>query len=184
VLTDNVAPAQALTLRQYQHDLIARIDAGMSTGLRRILVELPTGAGKTVVFTEKLRSASADGQQGLVLAHRRELVQQPSRKLHDLGLEHGIIAANFPGRPEEPIQVASIQTLHARAVRSRKMELPPADIVIVDEAHHATAQSWRSIIKAYPEATILGFTATPCRSDGRGLGGIFDVLVSGPSTPS
>jgi superfamily II DNA or RNA helicase len=55
-------------------------------------------------------------------------------------------------------------------VRTRKIELPPADLVIVDEAHHCPARTYRQLIRAYPEAVILGMTATPCRSDGRGLG--------------
>jgi superfamily II DNA or RNA helicase len=61
------------------------------------------------------------------------------------------------------------------------MELPPADIVVVDEAHHAPAKMYRRLLAAYPAAIILGLTATPCRGDGRGLGGIFDLLVECPS---
>jgi DNA repair protein RadD len=53
-------------------------------------------------------------------------------------------------------------------------------VLIIDEAHHATAASYRAIINAYPDAVLIGFTATPCRGDGRGLGGIFEVLVEGP----
>ena len=104
----------------------------------------------------------------LVLAHRRELIQQTSRKLYDLGIDHGIIAAGFTSRPNEPVQVASVQTLHARAVRTARMGLPDADMVVVDEAHHVRARSYQKILSAYPNAVILGLTATPCRGDGRG----------------
>jgi superfamily II DNA or RNA helicase len=77
------------------------------------------------------------------------------------------------------VQVASIQTLHARCIRNGK-DLPPANIVFIDEAHHAQAQTYRTIVERYPDAQLIGMTATPCRRDGRGLGGIFDALVEGP----
>ena len=82
--------------------------------------------------------------------------------------------------PLETVQIAAIQTLHARAIRRETMELPPADLVVIDECHHALAKSWREIIDAYPEAVLLGLTATPCRGDGRGLGGIFETMIECP----
>jgi DNA repair protein RadD len=57
------------------------------------------------------------------------------------------------------------------------MELPPADMVVIDEAHHVVADTYRKIIELYPDAILLGLTATPCRADGRGLGGVFDTLI-------
>ena len=62
-------------------------------------------------------------------------------------------------------------------MRTAKIELPRADLIIVDECHHARAESWNAILDAYPESTIIGLTATPCRGDGRGLGNLFDELV-------
>ena len=79
------------------------------------------------------------------------------------------------------MQVASVQTLHARAVRSGSIELPPADLVVVDEAHHSRAATYQRLLAAYPNAVILGLTATPCRGDGRGLGKIFELLIECPS---
>jgi superfamily II DNA or RNA helicase len=84
----------------------------------------------------------------------------------------GIVKAGFPPRPSAPVQVCSIQTLHERAVRRRSIDLPDAKLVFVDECHHARAQTYQSIIDAYPNSVIIGLTATPCRSDGRGLGNI------------
>jgi superfamily II DNA or RNA helicase len=78
------------------------------------------------------------------------------------------------------VQVASIQTLHARAIRSRAMDMPPADILVIDEAHHARASTFQATIDAYAQAAIVGLTATPCRRDGLGLGNIFDALVEAP----
>lgn len=167
-------------LRPYQRDVINRVDAAISEGKRRIILVAPTGAGKTVISAEIIRRANMAGRRSLVLAHRREIVGQTIHKLFDFGIDAGIIQAGFPTRPAEAVQVASVQTLHARAIRGSKIDLPPADILIVDECHHATARTWRRIIDEYPEATLIGLTATPCRGDGRGLGGIFEALVECP----
>jgi DNA repair protein RadD len=78
------------------------------------------------------------------------------------------------------VQVASIQTLWTRAMRLERMPLPAADLLIVDEAHHCPAETYRKIIAEYPKAVLLGLTATPCRGDGRGLGDIFDIIVECP----
>jgi superfamily II DNA or RNA helicase len=90
--------------------------------------------------------------------------------------------SRLPGaRLCEPLQISSIATLHARAIRANVIDLPSADLVIVDEAHHARARSYTKIIEKYPHAVILGLTATPCRGDGRGLGNVFECLVECPS---
>ena len=81
----------------------------------------------------------------------------------------------------ERVQLASVQTLWVRAMRSEAMKLPPADLLMIDECHHATATTWRKIIEAYPDAVLLGLTATPCRGDGRGLGGIFTCMIEAPA---
>jgi superfamily II DNA or RNA helicase len=83
-------------------------------------------------------------------------------------------------RPMEPVQVASIDTLLVRGVRSTAMDLPPADLLIFDEAHRARGRTREHLIGLYPEAVLLGMTATPCRGDGRGLGNLFDVMVEAP----
>lgn len=171
----------AATLRPYQTALVARIWEVIAAGQRRVLAVLPTGGGKTVLGTNIISDHVAKGGHVLVLAHRRELISQASAKLHSAGIDHGIIQAGFPTRPGEPVQVASVQTLHARAVRTAGMEMPPADLVIVDEAHHARARTYRQILAEFPDAIMVGLTATPCRADGRGLGRCFDVIVNGPS---
>jgi DNA repair protein RadD len=168
-------------LRPYQHKLVDDTRAAIARGLRRLLLMLPTGGGKTVVIAAIIALAIARGKRCLFLAHRRELVTQASLKLFDAGVDAGTLAAGFLSRPEQAVQVASIATLHARAIRAGSIELPSADVVVIDEAHHCRARSWRAIIDAYPDAIILGLTATPCRGDGRGLGGIFETLVEGPT---
>ena len=164
-------------LRRYQTGIIAAVHQAIAAGKRRPIIPLPTGGGKTVIAAEIIKDAKAKGQRVLVIAHSREIIKQTSEKLFAQGVEHGIIQAGFATKPYEEVQVASIQTLSARAVRTRRMELPPADLIIVDEAHHTPAYTYRKIVNSYPDAVIIGLTATPCRGDGRGLGGIFDVIV-------
>ena len=116
----------------------------------------------------------------LVLAHRREIIAQTHQKLFANGVRSGIIQAGVDPRPLERVQVASISTLWCRAFRSTAMQRPDAKLLVVDEAHHSTARTYRKIIEAYPDAILLGLTATPCRGDGRGLGGIFEAIIEAP----
>jgi superfamily II DNA or RNA helicase len=167
-------------LRPYQVDVIERIETEVAAGRRRVLLVAPTGSGKTVIAGALIAAAASSGRRVLFLAHRRELIQQASKKLYGVGVDHGTIQAGFRPRPGERVQVASIATLHARAIRSNKIEMPPADLVVVDEAHHCRAWTYRRLLEAYPDAVILGMTATPCRSDGRGLGNIFECIVECP----
>lgn len=166
-------------LRPYQQSVVASVWKALES-VRRALLVLPTGAGKTVTAADIIGSALAKQWRVLILVHRRELVTQMSRKLHDQGIDHGIIQAGFTPRSLPHVQVASVQTLHARAIRSERISLPRADLIVVDEAHHIRARTWSEIIDAYPEANVLGLTATPCRGDGRGLGNVFEALVEGP----
>ncbi|MFP4527697.1 MAG: DEAD/DEAH box helicase [Candidatus Kapaibacterium sp.] len=142
---------------------------------RRVLLTLPTGAGKTVLFTDICRDAYERKSRVLVLVHRKELIEQASEKLFRYGLRHGIIQPEYPYTPMRDIQVASVQTL----VR-RKMP-PDIGLVICDEAHHSRANSYRTIYDNYPEAKILGVTATPVRTSGAGFEDLFDDLVVGTS---
>lgn len=167
--------------RAYQQDLISRIWQAIADGKRRLLLVLPTGGGKTVLAADIINGALARSWRVLILVHRRELVTQMSRKLHAAGIDHGIIQAGFTPRSLPLVQVASVQTLHARAIRSERMSLPRADLIVVDEAHHVRARTWAEIIDAYPKSNVLGLTATPCRGDGRGLGNTFETLIEGPS---
>jgi superfamily II DNA or RNA helicase len=139
-----------------------------------------TGSGKTVEVAAIIQDAVEHGDNVVFVAHRRELITQASSKLHAFGLDHGVIQAGFPTRPAARVQVASVQTLHARAFRSRQMDMPPAELLIFDECHHVRARTYMQIAGAYPDAIVLGLTATPIRGDGRGLGNVFDTLIEGP----
>jgi DNA repair protein RadD len=166
-------------LRPYQHDIVRKFDE-ITAAHRRVIIVCPTGGGKTVIAAEIIRARTQRYEPVLVLAHRREIITQTQRKLSEHGIRSGIIQAGFDPRPMEAVQVASIQTLWSRAMRSDAMELPPAHLLIVDECHHCPATTYRKIIEAFPDAILVGLTATPCRGDGRGLGGLFDVIIETP----
>jgi len=170
----------APTLRQYQTETLDRARREFADGRRRILLTAPTGSGKTIMAAALIDGAVAKNGQVLILAHRKELITQAARKLSDIGIDAGVILAGYPNRPMQPVQIASIQTLRARAIWTSKIDMPPATVVVIDEAHHARAETYRGILDHYPLAAILGLSATPCRGDGRGLGNIFDALVEAP----
>ena len=170
-------------LRPYQSDNIAEFHATVASGKRRIINVAPTGAGKTIIAAAIIKSYMRAGKSVLVVAHRREIIKQTCEKLYALGISHGIICAGVPSRPLELVQVASIQTLWTRAIHLGKMDLPPAELLVIDECHHCPAATYRKIIDAFPDAVLLGLTATPCRGDGRGLGSIFEVIIECPQVP-
>ena len=165
-----------MNLRDYQQQAIDDTRAAIRDGARAPLLVLPTGGGKTIIFSAIASAAAAKGNRVLILVHRRELIHQASSKLAWVGLDHGIIAAGIPAT-NAPVQIASVQTL---ARRLHRINWQPG-LIIIDEAHHATAGQWERILQHWPDAYRLGVTATPCRLDGRGLGAAFDAMVLGPS---
>lgn len=179
-------PVGQLTPRDYQ---LAGIDTArrlIADGVKALLLVMATGGGKTVVAALVAHGAAAKKKRCLFMAPRREIVAQAFWKLveagvseHELGvimadgvIPHAITREPYNARrPHAPVQVASVQTLANRP-------LPPFDVVFVDEAHHATSPTWSKIIDHYREsgAVVIGLTATPCRADGKGLGGSFKHL--------
>lgn len=163
-----------VTLRAYQESAIRELQGRIASGRRRIVVVAATGSGKTVIFAHVVADAVARDRSVLVVAHRRELIQQTYEKLLRAGLEERqvgvVMASDTRRRPTAPVQVASIDTLRHRPK-------PPADIVIVDEAHRELARSYRELRAHYPDAVHLGFTATPYRADNRGLGEFYEDLL-------
>ena len=161
-------------LRSYQANDSGRIRAEFEDGAMSVLYQLATGGGKTVVFSFIAKAAAALQTRTAILVHRDALLLQASRSLSDCGVPHGIIAPGH-SRTRDLVQVASVQTL------ARRLALHQFDFLVMDEAHHAVAGSWRKIVAAMPSARILGVSATPCRTDGRGLDDIFERMVQGPS---
>jgi len=161
-----------MTLRDYQNTAVQNLRDTYRSGCNAPVLVLPTGAGKTIVFTWIAKHAKGNV---LILVHRVELLRQTSDKLTAFGVHHGLISPKY--RPEYwwKVQVASVQTL---VNRMDKINRP--DLIIIDEAHHATAGTWRRVLDSYG-CRRLGVTATPMRTDGTGLGEVFDSIVEGPT---
>ena len=169
------SPRQMPALRPYQQRGVEQVRAMFAAGFRRVLYQAPTGSGKTVLFSHIVAGAAAKGNRVMLLGHRQEIVEQISGALEGLGVYHGVIMAGEMGN-DAPVQVASVATLVRRLNWMRDV-----DLVVVDEAHHAVAGTWKRILAASAGAKVLGVTATPERLDGKGLEDEFDVLVPGPA---
>lgn len=160
-------------LRPYQDDLVQRIRGSFSR-YRRVLAVAPTGSGKTVAFAYITTNAAAKNKRVIIAAHRVEIVQQISDALTTMGVRHGRIQTGHP-MTDDLVQVAMIITLGKRIGR---VQAP--DLLILDECHHAVAGSYLAVVAAWPNARILGVTATPQRADGKGLKDCFDEMIIGP----
>lgn len=173
-----------ISLYPFQNDCTTQLRESFRRYLSVLLV-LPTGAGKTVLFSHFASKIAAAGQRIVILVHRDELLQQVSETLEKFDVKHGLIAAGEPYDRRYLVHVASVMTL---VKRLDKIVIP--DWCIPDEAHHCISLStwgrvfttWRA---ANPRLRILGVTATPCRLSGEGLGidadGPFEHMVVGPS---
>jgi superfamily II DNA or RNA helicase len=161
--------AKLPSLRPYQQNAIARARAEIAVGKKSILLTAPTGSGKMVVIAAIIRTSTVPV---LFVAHRLELIDQCVTQLARQGVTNvGVLRGDDEREnPHASVQVASIQTL----VRRKK---PPAGLVICDECHRAAADSWVDLFDHYKDAIILGFTASPCRQDGKPLGALFEVLI-------
>lgn len=182
-------------LRGYQIGCVERTREAFRR-VRRACVVVPTGGGKTVIAGAVVDGAVNKRGRVLFLAHRKELIDQASAKLVEFGVAHGVIKAGVVQDLSHPVQVASVQTLSRRldkltagpSAADRELgavppECQPFTLIIIDEAHHVTAASYKQILAAWPDARILGLTATPYRIDGASLHDCFDQLVVGASVP-
>ena len=172
------------SLRGYQRDNKQKVYEAWED-CQSVMLQMPTGTGKTRVFAsiiKDIRYYSEEAKRAfkvLVLVHRKELVDQIDEELgYRYGLAHGIIQSGDRERKKYPIQIASVQTLIKRLDNWTDKEF---DFIIIDEAHHTTAESYQKIIKAFPNAKLLGVTATPCRLSGEGFMGTFEKLILSPS---
>lgn len=174
--------------------------------VKSVLIQAATGAGKTKIATDILDKLQERGNFGFFLVHRRELVKQTSEAFREAGLEFGIIASGMTGAIDiaKKIQICSIQTLFnvikiIESGDSKKLrrnflfkslfehEISDAifnirfpSLIVVDEAHHAKSDTWEQVINYYEKSKNIGLSATPKRSDGKGLGDIYEVMVKGP----
>jgi len=177
---DAVAPPTTfrLTPRPYQYEAVAALLAAAARGVQRPLLVLPTGTGKTIVFALLVQRR---GGRSLILAHRDELIQQAVAKLHlvDPTLPLGVVQAEHDERTASTV-VASVQTLSRRPRLARLV--PDFHTIVIDEAHHAPAPTYRRILE-YCRAwrpdgpLVVGVTATPERGDRQSLRQVFDGIV-------
>lgn len=164
-----------LQLREYQIRGIADIRRSYENHKRAPLYVLPTGGGKSLLFTWMVGRAVRGGRSVCIIVHRDHLIWQLAETLTDQGIPFGIISPGFDPL-HRPVQIASIHTL------VRRLDVwPRFDWLVVDEAHHAAASTWMKILRHYEKTMVLGVTATPARLDGKGLGRVFDDMIFGPT---
>ena len=154
-----------MKLREYQAELIGRIRLSIMHGHKSIVSVLGCGGGKSIIQAEIAHSATDKGNRVLFLVHRKELCEQISNTFAAQGVDM------------DRCSVSMVQTV------SRHIDkLPEPQIIITDEAHHSTANSYKKIYEAFPDALRLGFTATPCRLNAGGLGEVYDKLITSVTT--
>ncbi|MDD5870603.1 MAG: DEAD/DEAH box helicase, partial [Bacteroidales bacterium] len=149
-----------------------------------ILYQMPTGTGKTRLFTSIIRDINVWGLRHnisfriLIIAHRSELIEQSSRSLDKYHIKHGVLAGTMKDKRDltQAIQVASIQTITHPSNRCLIEDLQ-FDFIIIDEAHHAVANSYQKLWKFCPNSKKLGVTATPWRMNNSGFTQIFDAYI-------
>ncbi len=158
-------------LRPYQIEALNSIRDHYKDDTKKVLLYLSTGGGKTVVFCEILKGVIAKGKKAIMVTKGVALIEQCSRRLFREKVEHGCLQANHWNKnPNAAIQVCSVDTLHRRKIA------PPADLIIIDEAHYAGSESFKWLISQYPDAYFLPVSATPHNVKG-GLRHVADVVV-------
>lgn len=177
-------PAKDATLRDYQVDNKRKIYEAWQS-CRSVMLQMPTGTGKTRLFVSIARDIFDYGAsikktfKVLILAHRKELIEQISDHLgQKYRLAHGLIISQNIEQKKYSMQVGSVPTLNRRLDRWEDKDF---DVIIIDEAHHVKAKSYKKIIDLFPNAKILGVTATPYRLNHAGFRPEFDELIVSPS---
>ena len=156
-------------LRDYQIDICSRVSEAFEHH-RSVMVQMPTGTGKTMVLAELVKQLMMkdEGVRILIVAHRRELIEQIKATIKRMKMD------------SRNITVESIQTISRRI---DALDFIPS-LVVIDEAHHALAKTYKMMWDAWPDARFLGLTATPCRLNGKGFTDLFDVLVQSWDIPA
>jgi superfamily II DNA or RNA helicase len=149
---------------------------------KRFLLGDFTVTHNTVLFSNIANDCAKKERRTLVIAHRKELITQAAQKVYEsTGIEPGIVKAGMPFRPDRAIQVGSIQTLHSRKDQYN-LKFFDFGLVVIDECHRSTARTYQEVLDMCPNPTLLGFTATPVRTDGKGLGDVYERIVTGIPT--
>lgn len=167
-----------MELRPYQQEAREAVKQDWKSGIKRTLLVLPTGCGKTIVFAKIVEDCVREGRRVLILAHRAELLEQAADKLsRSTGLKCAVEKA------EESclgswfrVVVGSVQSMQ-RPKRLQQFERDYFDTIVIDEAHHCISDGYQTVLQYFSEADILGVTATPDRGDMRNLGSYFENLA-------
>ncbi|WP_242743774.1 DEAD/DEAH box helicase family protein [Allobaculum sp. Allo2] len=168
-----------MELRPYQKQAVESIFQEWEQGHRKTLLVLATGLGKTIVFCNVIKRLVENGEKVLILAHRKELLDQASDKLKKTtGLDTALEKAEFSclDEPATPVVVGSVQTLQSPK-RLSKFRRNYFDTIVIDEAHHTLSDGYQRVLEHFDQAKILGVTATPDRGDKRNLGKVFDSIA-------
>jgi superfamily II DNA or RNA helicase len=183
---------------EIQANILNDLYKSARAGHKSIICQAATGLGKTHIKANIAKNSVARGKRVLVVTPRRRLTQQIFGRLYDFGLDPSYQMAGFPGNRSSMVQVACEMTLKKRIMRMEKAKksndlneflkgaepqdiLPGADTILIDECHMGSIH-W--LKKYYPHATYIGFSATPIKGDGDGLGDQYEDIVLGPSIPT
>lgn len=173
-----------MELRPYQETARQKVQEEWENGKKRTLLVLPTGTGKTIVFSKIIEDRVKKGERVLVIAHRGELLEQASDKLYkSTGLKTATEKAEQTSLGSfYRVVVGSVQTLQRE---KRLNQFPPEyfDTIVIDEAHHAISDGYQRVLQHFEDANVLGVTATPDRGDMRNLGSYFESLAYEYSLP-
>lgn len=169
-----------IQLRPYQQNLIKAVKEEFLHGNKRVVAVAPCGAGKTYTTGWMIKQACERGKRSIFFVHRQELIEQTAKAFLDLDIPFGIIRAGIPMKLNLPVQIASVQTL-AKRLDSFQDSVPKPDFLICDECHHILANTYQKILDKFPEAFLLGVTATPLRMGGITLHDSFDSMVQSVS---
>lgn len=173
-----------MELRPYQETARQKVQEEWKEGKKRTLLVLPTGTGKTIVFSKIIEDRVRKGERVLVIAHRGELLEQASDKLYkSTGLKTATEKAEQTSLGSfYRVVVGSVQTLQRE---KRLNQFPPEyfDTIVIDEAHHAISDGYQRVLQHFESANVLGVTATPDRGDMRNLGSYFESLAYEYSLP-
>lgn len=172
--------SEKVKLRPYQEKGVQEVRQAYRDGHRSVLLQIPTGGGKTITSGHILGGAAERGNVGWFICNRVELVKQTMKTMDRLGIRYGVIAAGFTPDRRAPVQICSIDTVRARLTKVLAT-YPPPKLVVWDECRSIAAASWSRVMEALASAIHLGLDATPIRTDGTGLGRFFTYMVCGPS---
>lgn len=164
-------------LRDHQVEMVDGAIEATKRKYKKILMQMPTGGGKTMVAAELIRRCLSKGLTALFLADSRFLVYQAAARFADYGLEPGIVMAGE--RPTGgPLQVASKDTIVSRLITNEWWQQPPpADVVFIDECRSVRSAGYTKLMEWYPDAYHIGLDATPVRTDGKGLGEFYQTMI-------